>query len=66
MNPSIRFLDVGAFVYFAKIIEWEFPGFSVDNAFDTLCQFQSEIEKSGFVQGTEHRFIIAAQKISFR
>lgn len=58
----VRFFDVGAFVYFTKIIEWEFPDFSVDNSFDRLCQCQREIEKNGFVQGTEHRFIIAAQK----
>lgn len=59
----VRFFDVGALVYFAKIIEWEFPNFSVDNSFDSLCQCQREIEENGFVQGTEHRFIIVAQKI---
>lgn len=26
----IKFYDVGAFVWFARIIEWEFPEFSVD------------------------------------
>ena len=26
----IRFFDVGALVWFARIIQWEFPGFSVD------------------------------------
>lgn len=59
----VRFLDVGALVYFAKIIEWEFPDFSVDNSFDSLLQCQREIEATGFVQGTEHRFIIVAWKI---
>ncbi len=58
----IRFFDVGALVYFAKIVEWEFPNFSVANSFDSLCQCQEEIEKKGFVQGKEHRFIIVAQK----
>lgn len=43
--------------------ENEFPGFSVDDALDTLCQFQREIERNGFIQGTEHRFIIVARKI---
>lgn len=27
--PPVRFRDVGALVWFAGIIEWEFPGFSV-------------------------------------
>lgn len=30
----IIFYDVGAFVWFAHIIEWEFPGFSVDKCFE--------------------------------
>jgi len=60
---TIRFFDVGALVYFAKIIEWEFPGFSVDACFEKLCECQNEISKNRFIQGTEHRFIIAARKI---
>lgn len=59
----IRFFDVGALIYFAKICVWEFPDFSVENSFESLCQCQREIEKTGFIQGTEHRFIIVAQKI---
>lgn len=58
----IRFLDVGALVYFAKIIEWEFPGFSVDNCFSTLLNIHKKILKHGYLEGTEHRFIIVAKK----
>lgn len=60
--PTERFSDVGALVYYAKIIQWEFPNFSVDTAFDRLCDCQRELEKFGFVKGTAHRFIIAARK----
>ncbi|SHJ76159.1 hypothetical protein SAMN02745248_00866 [Hathewaya proteolytica DSM 3090] len=59
----IYFYDVGALVYFAKIIEWEFPGFSVDTCFENLCKFQKKLETDGVIQGTEHRFLIVAQKI---
>lgn len=59
----IHFYDVGAFVYFAKIIEWEFPGFTVDTCFENLCKFQKELETNGTIQGTEHRFLIVAKKI---
>ena len=58
----IRFYDTGALVYFAKIIEWEFPGFSVDAYFDNLCKIEEEINETGYIEGTEHRFIIAAKK----
>lgn len=58
----IYFYDVGAFVWFAHIIEWEFPNFSVDNCFEHLLRMQEEIEKNGFVQGTIHRYLIVAKK----
>ena len=32
----IEFFDVGAFVWFAQIIVWEFPDFSVDKCFEHL------------------------------
>lgn len=59
----IYFYDVGALVYFAKIIKWEFPGFSVDTCFDNLCRLQRIIDTKGIIEGTEHRFLIVAQKI---
>jgi len=58
----IRFFDVGAFVWFAHVIEWEFPGFSVDKCFDQLLQMQSRVDKAGMIEGTIHRFLIVAQK----
>lgn len=58
----IRFYDVGAFVWFARVIEWEFPGFSVDRCLDRLLAMQEELEKTGEVRGTIHRYLIAAQK----
>lgn len=58
----IFFYDVGAFVWFARIIEWEFPGFSVDRCFDRLRAVQEEIQRDGRVQGTIHRYLIIARK----
>ncbi len=58
----IRFFDVGAFVWFARIIEWEFPGFSVAKCFDRLLQLQKIIETDGKIEGTTHRFLIVARK----
>ena len=60
----INFYDVGAFVWFARIIEWEFPGFSVDCCFDRLLQLQKTIERDGRIVGTTHRYLIAARKNS--
>lgn len=59
---AINFYDVGAFVWFAHIIEWEFPDFSVEKCFDRLLYMQRDIEVLGRVEGTTHRFLIAARK----
>ena len=58
----ISFYDVGAFVWFARIIEWEFPGFSVDRCFDRLLQLQETVAREGRVTGTTHRYLIVARK----
>ena len=58
----ICFYDVGAFVWFARIIEWEFPGFSVDRCFDRLLALQEALERDGRIAGTVHRYLIAAKK----
>lgn len=58
----IRFYDVGALVWFARIIEWEFPGFSVDSCLENLYRAQEILERDGCVQGQIHRFLIVAKK----
>ena len=58
----ITFYDVGAFVWFAHIIEWEFPDFSVDRCFERLLKMQEMTEKDGKVEGTIHRYLIVAKK----
>lgn len=58
----IKFYDVGAFVWFARVIEWEFPDFSVDKCFERLLNMQAMIEKNGCIEGTIHRYLIVAKK----
>lgn len=59
----IRFFDVGALVWFARIIEWEFPGFSVDACLPRLCEAQAILEERGSIDGQIHRFYLAAKKL---
>lgn len=58
----IRFYDVGAFVWFAQIIEWEFTDFSVDKCFDKLLEMQKIVEEQGYVGGTIHRYMMVVKK----
>ena len=59
----IKFFDTGALVWFAKIIEWEFPNFSVESHLDNLYKVQEIIEANGAVEGRIHRFYIVGKKI---
>lgn len=42
--------------------QWEFPGFSVDKCFEQLLKMQKIIENQGKIEGTIHRYLIAARK----
>jgi len=58
----IRFFDTGALVWFARIIEWEFPDFSVRKCEKQLHAADEAIAKKGFVEGRIHRFLMVARK----
>ena len=60
----IRFFDVGALVWFARILPWEFPGFSVDACTDRLLEAQRILERDGCIEGRIHRFLLVAAKHS--
>ena len=63
VRRPIRFYDVGAFVWFARVIVWEFPDFSVDRCFENLLKLQNIISEKGFIEGTIHRYMIVAGKM---
>ncbi len=60
--PKIKFYDVGALVWFARIIEWEFPHFSVEACFHNLCKAQQILDKKGAIEASTHRFLLVAKK----
>lgn len=59
---SIRFFDVGALVWFAHVIEWEFPGFTVKESLEKLFALQEKLERDGAIEGKIHRFLLVAKK----
>ena len=58
----LRFYDVGALVWFARILEWEFPGFSVEACLPELEKARQLLEEQGYIEGRIQRFLIVAQK----
>lgn len=59
--PRLRFADVGAVVYFARGLRWEFPNFSVNACFDRLLELQKELERNGYIECCQHRLIVVAR-----
>lgn len=53
---------LGALVWFARVIEWEFPGFSVDACAGRLLAAQQMLERDGCIEGRIHRILLAAVK----
>ncbi len=60
----IRFYDVGALVWFARVLPWEFPNFSVDTHLQNLLKAQRILEQNGHIEGKTHRFLLVAIKKS--
>lgn len=58
----VRFLDVGALTWFARVIPWEFPGFSVDTHWEQLLSAQALLESRGAIESYTHRFFLIARK----
>lgn len=58
----IKFFDVGALIWFARIIQWEFPGFSVDKCFEQLRKAQEILDEKGVIEGQIHRYLLVAKK----
>jgi SAM-dependent methyltransferase len=60
--PKLRFFDVGAIVFYAKNIPWEFPGFSVEKFLPQLDELQRNIDEHSYYESTESRFMFVARK----
>jgi len=59
---ATRFYDMGAVLYYLKIIEWQIKDFSVERYRDGLEEIYRRIEANGYLDVTCHRFILAASK----
>lgn len=58
----IKFFDTGALVWFARIIQWEFPDFCVDKCFDRLLKAEDILNRNGCIEGTIHRYLLVVKK----
>lgn len=59
--PATRFYDVGALVYYLKVVEWQVPGFTVEQYDAHLRRIHEHIQQVGFFTVNVHRFFIDAR-----
>ena len=56
------FFSMDAFIWFAKVIPWEFTDFSVLKCAHKLEEMADHLEAAGRIRGTTHRFCIVARR----
>jgi SAM-dependent methyltransferase len=56
------FYDIGAIVYFLRLVVWTVPGFSVEAYRDRLAELHGQIERGGPFVAYASRFLIEARK----
>lgn len=61
--PYYRFKDIGALVYYARIIVWEFPKFSVDKYFEELLRLNKTLSENDYIESLGHRYIMICKNV---
>jgi SAM-dependent methyltransferase len=56
------FYDIGAVVYYLRLVVWIVPGFTVGAYRDRLLALHEQIGRDGYYEATASRFIIEASK----
>ena len=57
-----RYFDIGAIVYYLRAIPWQIEDFSVESYRDRLWNVHQRIQRDGFVDVHNHRFLLVAGK----
>ena len=61
-RPATAFYDIGAVVYFLRLVPWIVPGFSVAAYRDRLRELHRVIERDGAFKTTASRMLVEATK----
>jgi SAM-dependent methyltransferase len=60
--PPAEFADIGAVVFYLRIITWQVADFSVEKYRDKLFAIHQNIQASGPLQVNDHRILVEAHK----
>jgi len=57
-----KFLDIGAVIYYLKVINWQIPNFNIGENIEKLIKLHEKIKKENGFTTKQHRFIIIGGK----
>jgi len=60
--PILEFFDVGALVFYLRIVSWQIADFSVDKYYEILFSIHQGILENGPLMVREHRILVEAYK----
>jgi len=60
--PITRCFDIGAIVFYLKVIPWQIPEFSIEKYEKNLWDMHQEILEEGYIDLTSHRLLILSEK----
>jgi SAM-dependent methyltransferase len=61
-SGTLAFTDVGAIVYYLKVVPWLVPGFSVETHLGYLLKLQSSLENGDALAFVARKYLIEARK----
>jgi len=61
-RPRTVFFDVGAVVYFLRVVPWIVPGFSLARFLDPLRELHRKIQQDGALETTASRMLVEATR----
>ncbi len=60
---SVRFMDVGALVYYLKAVPWEVPEFTIEKYAEPLLELHRKVAEQGYaIDASFHSFMVVARK----
>jgi len=58
-----RYFDIGALVYHLKAVPWIVPDFTVKKYFPALMKLNDAIDREGYLEVRNHRFLVVAMRL---
>jgi SAM-dependent methyltransferase len=60
--PETVYRDIGAVVFYLKVISWQVPDFTVEKYYDRLAAIHNTIEEDGAFRSRSHRILLQARR----